>query len=142
MKRITPGQFADSLALNAARGLTRRRVLRNAGSTAIGAALSTAYLGSGPEGTAFAMGTPTSPCGPSPLCPSGVCNGSGGCSCYGRVYATYTCNPGGGSGCWTEDYRSRGGHLWKCCDCCCLSGGGNSCSGCFNHNACICRVQL
>lgn len=136
----SPNHVADEIAVKTGRAVTRRRMLRNSGGAALSAALATAFVGSG-EKPAFAQGTPTSPCGPSPFCPSSVCNDSAGCSCHGRVYNTYSCNAGGGSGCWFEDYRPRGGHLWKCCDCCCQSGGGASCSGsaCSGDRACICR---
>lgn len=134
-----PGKLVDSVATRSAHAVTRRRLLRNSGGMAMGAALTTAYLGQAKPESALAIGTPTSPCGPSPFCPSSVCNDSAGCACYGRVYNTYSCNQGGGSGCWFEDYRPRGGHLWKCCDCCCSGASGSACSGCSTHRACICR---
>ncbi len=128
----------------AARGLTRRRLIRRGGGAAIGVALGSRVLMWGTP-PARANGTPGSPCGPSPLCPGSNC-WNGQCSnCAGRVYNTFTCAPGQPGGCWVENYCGTGQGKWQCCDCCCFNGTGSVCSSCgdsHTRKACLCRKQL
>ncbi len=135
--------FADALTGRAAVVVTRRRLLRNAGAATVGVAVGSRILGWGTPG-ARAAGTPSSPCGPSPLCPGSNCF-NGQCSnCAGRIYDTFTCNPGNPGGCWIENYCGNTGK-YQCCDCCCFNGGGNKCGTCGDSNsryACVCRKQL
>ena len=131
----------DRLVRRAASAMTRRRLLRNSGAGALSLALGGALVSRRAD-PAFARGTASHPCGPSPYCPSGRCY-NGQCSnAAGRYYDTYTCNPNNLGGCWTEDYRNVGAGYWKCCDCCAWDGGGATCSGCSSRRACICRKRI
>jgi hypothetical protein len=135
---------ADRLVGRAARALTRRRLLRNAGAGALSFSLGVAFLGERRASPVLAHGSSSHPCGPSPYCPSARCF-DGQCSnAAGRVYSTYTCRPRALGGCWPEDYRSVGRGMWRCCDCCALDGGGNRCGSCGDRHtryACICRKR-
>jgi hypothetical protein len=122
--------------------------LRNAGAGALGLAFGAAFAGSLGAESAFGHGTASHPCGPSPLAASGYCN-NGNCNipsaCTRRYYNTYTCAPGNASNCWTEDYRSSGKGLWRCCDICANNGTGPRCSGScglYGHHAAICRTKI
>jgi hypothetical protein len=139
-------EMADGIAVAAARGVTRRRLLRNAGAGALGVTLGAAFAGTQEARLAFAHGSASSPCGPSPIAPSGYCPG-GNCNppsaCGRRAYSTFTCS--GASNCWSEDYRSSGHGLWNCCDICIPSSSGSACSGPCNmyaKRAAICRTRL
>jgi hypothetical protein len=146
---------ADNAVLRLAPGITRRRLLRGAGGAAMGTALGIAFLGSRTSEYAQAVGTSSSPCGPSPLCPFSACccADAGTCCSYPRQYDRLTdCDPGanqgsvdlGGHNCWREDYRYLGRGYWRCCDCCCRHGSGSSCAnGCnYPYRACICRKRI
>ena len=144
---MSPSDLLDapaSMVERTASVITRRRLLRNTGGAAVGVALGSRFLTWGTP-PARANGTPSSPCGPSPLCPGGNC-WNGQCSnCAGRVYNTYTCNPNQPGGCWNENYCGTSQGKWQCCDCCCFNGGGPKCSSCGDSNsryACICRKSL
>ena len=142
-----PGALTDRVAAAAAAQVTRRRFLRNTGAAALGLTLGAGLAGSRSAREAFASGTASSPCGPSPIASSGYCPG-GRCgppsACTGRRYDTYTCS--GSSGCWTEDYRSSGRGYWRCCDICANNGSGPRCSGSacgsFGNRAAICRSRI
>jgi hypothetical protein len=137
----SPLDVSDRVVTRAARGMNRRRFFRNAGAGALGLTLGSRLVMRGAE-PAIAHGSPSHPCGPSPLCPSGRCF-DGNCSnAAGRYYATYTCHPNALGGCWREDYRGTGQGYWQCCDCCALDGSGSACSGCSPRRACICRKRL
>jgi hypothetical protein len=126
----------------AARGITRRRLMRRAGSVALGAAVVTAY-GSRTREEAIACTSP-SPCYGAPLCGSHRCNGfycaagrsDTNWSCYGGGRC---CGNSGVDNCW-EYTPTR----TRCCDCCayrpsCTTGA--SCSGCGSSGwyTCICK---
>jgi hypothetical protein len=139
--------LADRLTTAAARGVTRRRLLRNSGAGALGLALGSAMAGTEFAGTALAHGTSSHPCGPSPIasencpCYRGNCNVP--CACIKRNYSTYTCNASA-SNCWTEDYRNVGKGRWSCCDVCVVNGSGPRCSGScgsYGKHAAICRTK-
>jgi|HubBroStandDraft_6_1064221.scaffolds.fasta_scaffold1734240_2 hypothetical protein len=142
------GGVADRVALSAARSVTRRRLLRNAGAGALGLTLGAALAGTREARVAFAHGSAGSPCGPSPIAPAGSCP-SGNCNppaeCFGRYYNTFTCDGQFNGGCWSEDYRGTGQGLWNCCDICLNSGSGTACSGScgtYGHRAAICRTRV
>jgi hypothetical protein len=134
---------ADRVAVAAAHAMTRRRFVRNTGAGALGIALGATLTGVRPQ-SAFAMGSRSHPCGPSPItsvCSNNNCNPP--LACGRRAYATYTCS--GASNCWHEDYRSSGGGLWSCCDICIDHGSGSRCSGNCNQSAlraAICRERI
>lgn len=141
--------IADGLALRAARTVTRRRFLRNAGAGALGFALSTTFVGMRVT-DAFAHGTAKHPCGPSPRCKSSQCR-SGQCyvatprSNERRVYNHWTCNANPKrNNCWSENYGT--GNIHSCCDCCMAGGHGHRCHGraCYapHLRACICRRRI
>jgi len=137
----TGTQMTDGLVLATARAFTRRRLLRNAGAVALGAAFTTTLTRD-----AWAHGSHGSPCGPSPICPDAACNSTFNCNTADtarrRNYNTFDCGTDTASNCWTEDYTGCGGYKWKCCDCCAYHGTGNVCSGCTNtKRACICRSR-
>lgn len=146
---LSPGTLADRVAVASARTVTRRRLLRNAGAAALGASLGLAMAGTEDVGVAFADGSASHPCGPSPIAPSGYCATGTNCgppsACGGRYHDTYTCNGQFAGGCWNEDYRSQGKGLWSCCDVCINSGTGPACSGNCNSyakRAAICRTRI
>lgn len=141
MSRLTRGP--ERLVHGAARGMTRRRLLRRAGSVALGAAVTTAYLGRGGSEVAVACTNP-SPCFGAPLCGGHRCNGylcrSGRADTNYMCYAAYRCCGNAGvDNCW-EHTQTR----TRCCDCCALNAGcttGGRCSGCGGGvwHACICK---
>jgi len=126
-----------------ARGLTRRKLLRNAGGVALGTSLATALVLRGPE-PAYGCAS-SSPCGPAPLCGCTRCNDGYNWQCDGAEDNTDPARWGSGSqpcspsygNCWNE-----GGY--HCCDCCARDAGcttGSSCYSCGSGtwHKCICR---
>lgn len=145
--------WAERIVAATAAGVSRRAFLSNLGRVAFVAGLGTALAGSGLMQLATATGTCSSPCGPSPLCPSGRCGGSCGCKndvdSFYRWYESSTCKTGCGAHYWDEPYCGSscgfgGNAYWRCHDCCATGGGGGFCSNCAANPryACICRVQL
>lgn len=143
---LKPGAVADRMVAGAAQAITRKRLLRNAGTAALGVALGAGYFGRADR--SWALGAfdcygNHGPCGPSPLCPFGVCNGAGECGAYHRrPHNKFTCDQSGTvANCWAEHCEC--GATWagtyNCCDCCGASGGG---SGCGCGTACICRKVI
>lgn len=148
--KTTSAQVLDGFVIRTASAFTRRQFLRNAGTVALGAALSAALIGTEFSGVALATGTCASPCGPSPLCDGANCNGSGQCgtgtpNCQNRPYNSGNC--GSGNNCWTEPYCpgcAQNHGSFRCCDCCCPNApqSGGSCTGCSGGSTkwkCICR---
>jgi hypothetical protein len=143
----------ESLAAATARVMTRRRLLRNAGGVALGAALTTAYLGTRPE--AKAACTTSSVCGPSPLCGSFRCDGYH-CDVIANETLWAKWGPGeqpcsvdsGVDNCW--DVCSPAGKEHRCCDCCAKDPGCTTGAACThntlcpsgNWRKCICRAQI
>lgn len=128
-------EAVDRGVLKAAHGMTRRRLLRNAGSTAFGAAMVTSMLGA-----EFAYSNADAACGPAPMCPLQHCqngakhrckdarddtswrpHGFGYCTGYQGDY---------GDHCWTG---YDGPNAFKCCDCCVRK---NIYTGTCNPNTC------
>jgi hypothetical protein len=142
-----PVKMADNLVASSAAVITRRRLLRNAGTVALGTALGFGFLGRVDK--AWAVGTcycpyGQGPCGPSPLCTSN-CNGAGECGSFcRRSYNKFNCpcnTTPPYDNCWTE-YCNCGtcwAGTYRCCDCCGSGGGGMAC-GC--GTACICRSVI
>lgn len=139
--------------------MTRRRFLRNVGTTALGMALSVALAGTHFAGRSFAntVNRPSDPCGPSPKCRQVNCQNNGQCktgtndNCRCRPYAGGTCEGCGYAAfpsgqCWVENYCGTGQGKWRCCDCCCARNAdqGSICSSCAGaqRRRCICRIQL
>ena len=121
---MTATKVADRLVVASARGLTRRRLFRNAGGVALGATVATAYIGTGSSSANHCSASSyAGPCGPAPLCASSRCSGSGWtCSAAaGSTYAkwqsgTAPCDHPDGSlyqNCWCHG----SGDIF-CCDCC------------------------
>lgn len=142
----SPLEAPERLAAAAARGLTRRRMLRNAGGVAFGAAVTTAYLGRGAD-EVKAVCSYHNICGPAPAC------GGWRCSGYNCIVTSRTkwahWEPGaapcsGNSGvdnCWVA---CSGGTRYFCCDCCARDASCTSGSGCFScppgtWHKCICK---
>lgn len=156
MAMIKGPTAADELVARAAVTVTRRRFLRNAGTAALGVALSTALVGTQFFGNARAntVHRPSNPCGPSPKCNSSNCTNDGQCrdgldhNCRCRPYAAGTCEPcpvgSFPSGqCWVENYCGSGNGRWRCCDCCCPNATGDPCTSCSSpRQKCICRIRL
>lgn len=140
-RRLSP----DDLVATTARGITRRRVLRNAGGFALGAAVTTAYIGGGSE--VLAQCTSASPCGPSPLCGPSRCSGFHCVPSSVTKWAVWgsgpqPCDNGGSRNCWASPCTNH--RIYSCCDCCahnptCTTGA--SCTGCGSSGwrKCICR---
>jgi hypothetical protein len=141
-RELTP----DTLVAGAARGMTRRRVLRNAGGFALGAAATVAYAGTRPDIAAAC--TYWSGCGPAPRCADYRCTGY---KCNGGRSDTAWALWQGGSApcsgdsgvdnCWTI---CQSGTKYFCCDCCayrpsCTAG--DSCYNCGSSGwrKCICK---
>jgi len=143
MERFRP----EELAASAARGLTRRRLLRSAGGAALGAAVATAYVERASD--AVAACSYSNVCGPSPLCGGQRCDswkceasradtswtvyGSGSQPCSGTD---------GVDNCWESGCYN--GQIWRCCDCCardaeCTTGASCYSCGAGTWNKCICR---
>lgn len=141
----------DRLAASAARGITRRRALRNLGGAALGAAVTTAYLGTRPDIAEAICEVPRSRCGPaaeSPICGSFRCRSNSWCDAARadtawRKYGQFYC-PGTGPQCWNHCYN---GVVYSCCDCagrdapCGTSVSGNCGSG-SPWRACICVAAV
>jgi hypothetical protein len=146
MKRIEKLR-PEAIAASAARGLTRRRLLRNAGGAALGAAVATAYVERASE--AVAQCSYSDVCGPAPLCGGARCD-SWRCLA-GRAdtdWAVYQSGPAPCSGtsgvnnCWETGCFN--GQIWRCCDCCARDAGCTAGDTCFSCGAgswhkCICR---
>jgi hypothetical protein len=143
---MTPLDLSDRVVAASARGLTRRRILRNASGVALGGVVATAYAFRTPaEAGHCSSSSYSGPCGPSPLCGPCRCNGyrcvvpgSSGCwqqwSCYVEERC---CADSGVRNCWCEG-------SYRCCDCCAYDPGckdtacsTSSCGG--NYWVCICR---
>jgi hypothetical protein len=136
----------ESVAAATARLVSRRRLLRNAGTVALGTAMTTAYFGMRPE-VAQAC-TFSSVCGPSPLCGPSRCSGY---SCVPSTttkwmkYGLYQCGTNANDNCWSV---CRNNILWYCCDCCAKNAGcttnAQPCTGCGSTGwtSCICRAQV
>lgn len=150
--RGSNGSSLDGVVIRAAGLITRRQLLRNAGTFALGTALSLALVGTEMSGTALAVGTCADPCGPSPKCGAANCTGSGLCgtgppNCQKRSHETSSC--GTGNNAWSETYCPNGSCVnhgtWKCSDCCCPNAPhtGGTCTGCSGGTkwACICRIR-
>lgn len=132
----------ERLAAAAARGLTRRRFMRRAGSVALGATVATAYVGRAPDDVK-AVCTSPSPCYGAPRCGSFRCN-SWYCdaaradtnwSCYGGGRC---CGNSGVNNCWDHPPTRT-----RCCDCCaynpsCKTGAPCSSCGSSGWYTCIC----
>jgi hypothetical protein len=122
---------AEKLAATAAKAITRRRALRNAGTVALGAALTTAYFGTRPE-TVRAACHWENMCGPSPICGSFRCQGypyeykcKPSTTTKWQKYGTAQCSGDAGvDNCWQVCYA---GTLVWCCDCCAKNAGCTSC---------------
>jgi hypothetical protein len=137
---MTVTALPERLVESSARGLTRRRVLRNAGGIGLGAAVATAFLGRNAK-LAHACDY-SGPCGPSPLCGTFRCNGYR-CDTNYASWARWESGPApclGNSGvnnCWEESG-------YRCCDCCAYNPGCQHTPCVYlscGHNTwqCICR---
>lgn len=144
LEKLSP----DHLAEAAARGVTRRRAFRNAGGVALGAAMTTAYLGT--RSDVVAQCSYSSVCGPAPLCGASRCNGylcvpsSNTRWAHWEGGATYCSGNAGVDNCWDA---CSGGTRYLCCDCCahnptCTTGASCSASSCGSGGwrKCICRA--
>lgn len=143
--KLRPGTVADRVVIKAATTITRRKFLRNTGATALGVALGAAYFTRVEPAWAIDCYGNHGPCGPSPLCPFGVCSSAGKCNVYWRrVHDTFTCDRSGTvSNCWAEhcECGATWAGTWNCCDCCGAQGGGSTCTGGCG-TACICRTVV
>ena len=143
--------MSDRLVARAAHGMTRRRMFRNVGGAALGAAFATAYGGAG---SAFAHADHA--CGPSPMCPDSCCQDSDKQRCAGGRADT-TWRPHNGSTCqgfqgqlsdhcWTATTTAHPGATFRCCDCCVRNTAlsGRPCSGCGGGDwqRCICGKRI
>lgn len=139
----------ERLALSGARGISRRRLVRNVGGVALGTAISSAYLGRRSDIAEAFCEVPKNRCGPiaeSPVCGSFRCGNNQPSHCDAgradtawRRYNNYYC-PREFGGCWTNVYS---GTRYECCDCAgCAAPCGQSVSGCGSCSgtwrACIC----
>jgi len=138
----------DNGVLATAEGMSRRRLFRNAGGVAFGAALTTAFMG-----TEHAHAHADHACGPSPMCPRNRCRDQQKARCKDvrdgvqwRYYNGSTCVGFSGntaSHCWTAQAH---GHTWRCCDCCIRvpNYSPTSCSGCAGGqwSTCICGKRI
>jgi hypothetical protein len=133
-------QVPDRLVAATARGVTRRRFVRRAGSVALGGVIAGAYV-LRPEEARAACNWDIAPCSGSPLCGGFRCDGykcivsstpHTNWSCYTRYLC---CNNAGTANCWCN-----GGT--RCCDCCAYDAGCKitecTCHS-SNHWGCICR---
>lgn len=122
--------------------------------TAFVGAVATGLLGPLGERQAGAIGSCSSPCGPSKLCLNSNCFTTANCKTsvsgvYRRgPYESLTCSTQAVSNCWIENYcngcaGTYGNKAWSCCDCCQPSNAGSglctSASGCSVYR-CICRT--
>src|SRR5262245_55047081 len=118
---------ADRAAVAAARGLTRRRLLRNVSGAALGATVATAYVGTRTARSSHCgAGSYEGPCGPAPLCGPSRCT-SGGLSCNAANGVTWARWESGQAPCDLPD-GSLYDNCWceggiRCCDCCVASPG-------------------
>jgi hypothetical protein len=129
----------DQLVLFAARGMTRRRLLRRTGGLALSGALGAVFLGPAAQNAAAASRA----CGGAVVCASDRCTSLGHC----RDNTIIGVRPGGylhgdcfyssGTQCWTEQFDC----LWVCCDCCVnYNTGFGACTNCGGgYYACVCR---
>lgn len=134
-------RFADRVTETAARQVTRRRLLRNAGGVALGTTMTAAYFGLNAKPAAAC--DYSSVCGPSPLCPPTHCSGyncnTGVSTVKWQKYAQGVCGTSGDQNCWST---CRNGNLWYCCDCCRQNAScGSTCTGCGSSGwkTCICH---
>ena len=133
----------DTIVAATAKGLSRRRMLGNAGSVALGAALFTA-LGAKSD-VAEAQCASAYPCGPAPMCGCDRCNDGYSWQCDGAEPNTDPARWGPGSQPCSPSY----GNCWMsgsihCCDCCayfptCRTGALCYNCGAGNWYKCICR---
>lgn len=137
----------ERLVVASAKGLTRRRMFRNAGSLGLGAGMAAASLVRSEDAEAACTNDPEGACYGAPLCGSFRCDSGDQAQCdvheSGTDKSTYTvgqCREAEGSyNCWCDG-------SYACCDCCayqpsCTTGqacahNGN-CSGAVYM--CICR---
>lgn len=144
---------ADRLVTKAAVTITRRRLLRNAGSAALGFTFGAAFFFSHTQVASAYGSCSTGPCGPSPLC-SGTCNGYLCNSCRRRPWELDYCASPDTPNCWSE-HCDTGNWIgtWNCCDCCCRDedapGGGLCSNNSWCPNAtwgpvrkCVCRALI
>jgi hypothetical protein len=142
---------SERLAAATAKGVTRRRMLRNVGGVALGATVGSAYLGTRPD-VAEACAYWAS-CGTSPRCADFRCRSAAGLTyeCNAgradtawRNYNTSQCGGGGPINCWTV---CNSGRRVRCCDCAgqnTAGGCGFVVSGCGSGTwrSCICAAQI
>lgn len=108
----------DSLVVRAARGLTRRRLLRGASGTALAAALGTTL---GPRQSKAYLFSGGHVCGPSPYCNHSLRCDRWYCSGGNVRWAQYngsSCSSSSGTNCWSHCDRDTNYIRWICCDCC------------------------
>lgn len=137
----------EDLAEGAARGLTRRRLLRNAGGAALGGAVAIAYIERASD--AVAQCAYSDACRPSPLCGGARCDGwrclASRADTSWAVYQGGSAPCSGTSGvnnCWESGCVN--GQIWRCCDCCARDAGCTAGAACYAcgagaWNKCICR---
>jgi hypothetical protein len=140
---------SDAMVARTATALTRRRAFRNAGATALGLAMGTAYFGRRPDVAAACEYSAI--CGPSPKCKDPEqCNGYHCADDRSVVnYALWgpnsqPCAPQSADNCWTTCVN---GDLYRCCDCCrkdpdCQAGA--ICTGCGSGTwrKCSCHKKI
>jgi hypothetical protein len=165
MRTLTPSPVRMSpevVVAASARGLTRRRLLGNAGNVGLGAALASAYLGR--RDVAYAghySDQNAGYCGPSPVCGCSRCDYGSNAQCDGVESGIgYTANWVHGnspcsSSCEGPRYRGQcrnncwpeGPNSYWCCDCCVHNAGQrfDKCTGCgwdeSNWWKCICEAN-
>lgn len=139
---------SDAMVARSARALTRRRMFRNAGALALGAAMGTAYVGRRPEVAEACQYSDV--CGPSPACTYLQCDGA---QCKAGQPDVNWVTWGSGSqpcqgpdekNCWTTCHN---GNLWRCCDCCRKNAGcdaGALCTSCGSGTwrKCSCQEKI
>ena len=131
----------DHAVLATARGITRRRLLRRAGSGAFGLLVAGAFFSRTAE-EAFADQVACS-AGGIPVCSSTRCYSNGTCHNTLQTRPAYhntgTCTTS--NHCWLEQPANC---IWQCCDCCVNYNTGfeacNSCAGIYW--GCACRAIL
>jgi hypothetical protein len=125
---MSPLNRLDAAVARSARGLTRRRLLRNAGGAALGASLAMSLSGT-KESRAAVLDA--GGCSGSPQCSDTRCYADGGChnttQTKWRDYAGGSCTCASCSQhCWPSSYNGR---ATRCCDCCVdYNTGGSTCS--------------
>ena len=155
----------DRLVVGAAHRLTRRRLLRGAAGTALGASMGLAFLDKVMVDPAYAITCFNRPeecgvackrndlCGPSPPCGSNHCMSNGQCKDeneFGtryRYYTESTCEQpiDNKQNCWCS--CSSNGKMRRCCDCCQKNSTGVDarCTSCPNGQRwykCVCGVTI